>query len=50
VRAFHDAVLENGALPLDLLERHIDRWIATQAAPPAPAPAAPAAAEGAVSR
>jgi hypothetical protein len=33
-------VLENGALPLDLLERHIDRWIATQAAPPAPTAAA----------
>jgi uncharacterized protein (DUF885 family) len=45
VRAFHDAVLENGALPLDLLERHIDHWIATQAAPPAPAAAAPVAAD-----
>jgi uncharacterized protein (DUF885 family) len=30
VRAFHDAVLENGALPLDVLERCIDRWIAAQ--------------------
>ena len=27
VRAFHNAVLDNGALPLDLLEREIDRWI-----------------------
>jgi len=44
VRAFHDAVLENGALPLDLLERHIDHWIAarnTPAATPVPAPAPP---------
>ncbi|MEE2775373.1 MAG: DUF885 domain-containing protein [Acidobacteriota bacterium] len=28
LRAFHDAVLENGAIPLDILEAHIDRWIA----------------------
>jgi uncharacterized protein (DUF885 family) len=38
VRAFHDAVLGNGALPLDLLERQIRAWIATQI-PPAPTPA-----------
>ncbi|GAB5347756.1 hypothetical protein TMRO357_00680 [Alteriqipengyuania sp. 357] len=31
LRAFHDAVLENGAVPLDVLEEHIDRWIAEQA-------------------
>jgi uncharacterized protein (DUF885 family) len=30
LRAFHDAVLENGSVPLDLLEEHIDRWIAEQ--------------------
>ena len=30
LRAFHDAVLENGSLPLDVLEAHIDRWIAGQ--------------------
>ncbi|GAA4643955.1 DUF885 domain-containing protein [Pontixanthobacter gangjinensis] len=30
LRAFHDAVLENGAVPLDVLENHIDRWIAAQ--------------------
>lgn len=32
LRAFHDAVLENGAVPLDVLEAHIDRWIAKQQA------------------
>ncbi len=26
VRAFHDAILENGALPLDILEQRMDRW------------------------
>jgi uncharacterized protein (DUF885 family) len=50
VRAFHDAVLENGALPLGVLERQVRRWIATQRTPPqeaapaaAPAPATPPA-------
>ncbi|RMF16381.1 MAG: DUF885 family protein [Alphaproteobacteria bacterium] len=28
IRAFHDAVLEKGALPLPILERRIDAWIA----------------------
>jgi uncharacterized protein (DUF885 family) len=30
VRAFHDAVLENGGLPLDLLEVHIREWVSAQ--------------------
>ena len=30
IRAFHDTVLENGAIPLDVLEAHVDRWIAEQ--------------------
>lgn len=34
VRRFHDAVLDGGALPLDLLARRIDLWIATQQLPP----------------
>lgn len=27
IRAFHDAVLENGTIPLDVLENHINEWI-----------------------
>lgn len=30
LRAFHDEVLKDGALPLDILEDKIDRWIAAQ--------------------
>ncbi len=30
LRAFHDTVLENGAVPLDVLEEHVNRWIARQ--------------------
>jgi uncharacterized protein (DUF885 family) len=32
IRRFHDAVLEQGAVPLDLLERHVDTWIAAEKA------------------
>ncbi len=32
IRGFHDAVLGGGALPLDLLERRVDGWIATRKA------------------
>ena len=30
IRAFHDALLGAGALPLDLLEQRMDRWMAQQ--------------------
>lgn len=30
IRAFHDAVLDGGALPMSMLERKIDAWIASQ--------------------
>jgi uncharacterized protein (DUF885 family) len=32
IRRFHNAVIDNGALPLSTLERLIDEWIAAQAA------------------
>ena len=31
VRKFHDAVLENGAVPLNVLEAHMHRWMELQA-------------------
>jgi uncharacterized protein (DUF885 family) len=30
LRAYHDLVLKNGALPLDLLEDNVNSWIAKQ--------------------
>ena len=32
IRGFHDAVLGGGALPLDLLEKRVDAWVATRKA------------------
>ena len=34
IRAFHDEVLDSGALPLDVLESRVDAWIAAQKAGP----------------
>jgi uncharacterized protein (DUF885 family) len=39
VRQFHDAVLENGALPLSILEQHVQQWLAAEVAKSAGAPA-----------
>jgi uncharacterized protein (DUF885 family) len=33
IKAFHRQVLEDGALPLDVLEEKVDRWLAGQGAP-----------------
>ena len=30
VRAFHDALLGGGALPLEILETRMDRWLADE--------------------
>jgi uncharacterized protein (DUF885 family) len=32
IRAFHDQVIDNGAMPLDILDEHITTWIASQKA------------------
>jgi uncharacterized protein (DUF885 family) len=34
LRRFHDAVLEQGAVPLDVLEAHVTQWIAAEQARP----------------
>jgi uncharacterized protein (DUF885 family) len=31
LKAYHDAVLRSGAMPLTVLERHVAEWVATQA-------------------
>ena len=30
IKAFHDEVLDSGALPMDVLEQRLDAWIAAQ--------------------
>jgi uncharacterized protein (DUF885 family) len=36
LRAFHDEVLDGGALPMDVLKERIEDWVAQQKTPPAP--------------
>jgi uncharacterized protein (DUF885 family) len=30
LRAFHDVVLDEGAMPLEILEQRVDAWIASR--------------------
>jgi uncharacterized protein (DUF885 family) len=41
IRAFHDQVIDSGALPLDVLEQRIDAWIASQKQPAPTSASAP---------
>jgi uncharacterized protein (DUF885 family) len=34
IRSFHDAVLEEGAIPLDILEAHVNSWLAKRSVKP----------------
>jgi uncharacterized protein (DUF885 family) len=40
IREFHDAILLSGAVPLDVLERNVNAWIATKKAASSQKPAA----------
>jgi uncharacterized protein (DUF885 family) len=42
LKAFHDVILDSGALPLDILEKQVDAWISTQ---PSTQPSTPPSAE-----
>jgi uncharacterized protein (DUF885 family) len=48
LRRFHDVVLKDGALPLDLLERQVERWIVSEKEAAGRVPRAPAKPDGKV--
>jgi uncharacterized protein (DUF885 family) len=45
LKRFHNAVIDNGPLPLAVLDREIERWISTENAPAKAEPAKPPAAQ-----